>query len=89
MSVQQLTQDSALEAVSAAEAGHEEDDERQDKHDGRNDQLHLHVLPPHLAAQLPPCLVKPIRLPPHTHTGFQSNIPVQEQLQELLHNVDV
>lgn len=78
-------QDSVLEAIPATEARHEEDNERQDKHDGRNDQLHLHVLPPHLATQLPPCLVKAIRLPAHTKTQSQCRLPLQEPLEVLLH----
>ena len=35
---------------------------RNEDEDAHNDQLHLHILPPHAAAQLPPSLVKLVRL---------------------------
>jgi len=51
-----------LEAVATTEAGHEEDDERKHKQNGCNDELHFHILPPHLTSQLPSCFVESVRL---------------------------
>ena len=65
---------SVLEAIPATEAGHEENDEGEDNHHGRYDELHLHVLPPHLAAQQTPCLVEPVSL-----FKQESNVSVTHQ----------
>lgn len=53
---------SALQAIAAAEAGNEEDDECEHHYDCSDDQLDLHVLPPHLAAQLSPSFVESVSL---------------------------
>jgi hypothetical protein len=44
------------------EASNKEDDKGQYSDDCSDDQLDLHVLPPHFAAQLPPCLVEFVSL---------------------------
>lgn len=50
------------QAVAAGEADAAEDDERDEQHNDNDDDLHLHALPPHLVAQLPPGLVELVRL---------------------------
>ena len=52
----------SLEAVAAREADDEEDDKDENQHDYHDDDLHLEVLPPHLAAKLLACLVKLVSL---------------------------
>ena len=56
----------SLEAVAAREADDEEDDEEDDKdknqHHYHDDDLHLEVLPPHLAAKLLAGLVEFVSL---------------------------
>lgn len=49
-------------ALAAGEADGAEDDDGDKDEDEHHDQLHLHVLPPHAAAQLPPRLVEFVRL---------------------------
>ena len=49
-------------ALAAGEADGAEDDDGDEDEDEHHDQLHLHVLPPHAAAQLPPRLVELVRL---------------------------
>ena len=51
-----------LDAVATREAHNQEDDKYQNQNDKHHQDLHLHVLPPHLAAQLPPSFVKFVSL---------------------------
>lgn len=51
-----------LDAVATREAHNQEDDKNQNQNDKHHQDLHLHVLPPHLAAQLPPSFVKFVSL---------------------------
>lgn len=60
--LQSLKSASSLEAVATREADDEEDDKDEDQHNNDNDDLHLEVLPPHLAAKLLAGLVEFVSL---------------------------
>ena len=55
-----------FEAVAAREADDEKDHKDEDQHNNHNDDLHLEILPPHLASQLLACLVEFVSLCMHS-----------------------
>lgn len=51
-----------LDAVTSRKADNQEDHKDQNQDHKYDEDLHLHILPPHFAAQLSPCFVKLVRL---------------------------